>query len=48
MALYKSTFSVIGTLAILALVLGLFMDVKNVDNTQGGYSIPFKDGVEHQ
>ena len=42
MALYKSTFSVIGTLAILALVLGLFMDVKNVDNTQGGYEYPFQ------
>ena len=36
MALYKSTLSLIGVLTILALVLGLFMDVKSADNTQGG------------
>ena len=42
MALYQSTFSLIGTLAILALVLGLFLDVKSADNTQGGYEYPFE------
>ena len=42
MALYQSTFSLIGTLTILALVLGLFLDVKSADNTQGGYEHPFE------
>ena len=48
MALYQSTFSLIGAHAILALVLGLFMDVNSADNTQGGYEYPLKDGVERQ
>ena len=42
MALYKSTFSGIGAPTILVLVLGLFMDVINSDNTQGGHEYPFE------
>jgi len=42
MALCQSTLSLIGVLTILALVLGLFMDVNSADNTQGGYEYPFE------
>lgn len=41
MALIKSISSAIGWVAILALMLGVFMDVRSADRTKDGYQYPF-------
>lgn len=41
MALIKSISSAIGWVAILALLLGVFMDVRSADRTKDGYQYPF-------
>lgn len=40
--LMKFIFSVVGALAMLALVLGLVADIRSADSTEGGYEYPFE------
>jgi len=38
----KSIFSAVGIFTILAIVLGLFVDIRSADRTKGGYEYPFE------